>query len=192
LSVPAPDEPATYIIPCLFRSPQIAEYHRELVDSIADRFGFTFTRCQRIPAHFTLKYHFITEEIARVETLLEQYVSRHLPAPVEVGGFGHFDEDVVFVEVRLSDDAKRVLSGLTAALRTLPWMPWSTHDAEHLHPHMTVVEFCRPRFTEVWEWVKTRERHFPAELDNVTILRKAGEEGGIDLWAVHRSFTLVG
>jgi 2'-5' RNA ligase len=190
--MPAADELATYIIPCLFRSPQIAEYHRELVDSIAHGFGYTFTRRQRIPAHFTLKYHFTTGEIARVETLLEQFVSRHPPTPVELGGFGHFDENVVFVEVRLSDDAKRVLSGLTAALRTLPWMPWSAHDAENLHPHMTVVEFCRPRFTEVWEWVKTRERHFPAELDNVTILRKAGEEDGIDRWAVHRSFTLVG
>ncbi len=190
--MPVPDEPATYIIPCLFRSPQLVEYHRELVDSIADLFGLTFTRRQRIPAHFTLKYHFTTGEIARVETLLEQVVSRHRPPPVEVGGFGHFEADVVFVEVRLSDDATRVLSELTAALRPLPWMSWSAHDAENLHPHMTVVEFCRSRFTEVWEWVKTRERHFSAALDNVTILRKAGEEDGIDLWTVHRSFTLVG
>jgi 2'-5' RNA ligase len=180
LSVPDPDEPATYIIPCLVRARQIAEYHRELVDSIADRFGFTFTRRQRIPAHFTLKYHFTTGEIVRVETLLQQFVSRHPPTPVEVGGFGHFDEDVVFVEVRLSDSARRVLAGLTSVLRTLPWMSWSAHDAEQLHPHMTVVEFCRPRFSEVWEFVKTRERHFPAELDNVTILRQVGESEGVD------------
>jgi len=190
--VPAADESARFIVPCLFRSPQIAEYHRELVDAIADRFGLSFTQRQRIPAHFTLKYHFITNEIQRVEGLLEDFVSRYSSTPVEVGGFGHFDEDVVFVQVRLSDGAQRVLTGLFAALRTLPWMPWSAHDAEHLHPHMTVAELCRPRFAEVWEFVKTRERRFAAQLDNVTILRQVGEEEGIDRWAIHRSFTLVG
>lgn len=69
-------------------------------------------------------------------------------------------------------------------------MPWSAHDAEQLHPHMTVAEFCRPRFPEVWEFVKARERRFTTALDSITILRKVGEDDGIDLWAVHRSFTL--
>jgi len=27
-------------------------------------------------------------------------------------------------------------------------------------------------------------------IDNVTILKKGGETGGMDLWAVHRSFNL--
>ena len=184
------DEPARYIIPCLFRSPQIVDYHRELVDEIADRFGLTFTQRQRIPAHFTLKYHFTTSEIERVEELLEELASGHAPAPLEVGGCGHFGEEVVFVEVRLSDDAKRVLAALFAALRTLAWMPWSAHDAEHLHPHMTVAEFCGPKFSEVWKFVQPREHHFAAQIDNVTILKRIGEEDGIDLWTIHRSFTL--
>ena len=64
------------------------------------------------------------------------------------------------------------------------------HDAEHLHPHMTGAEFCRPRLPEVWEFVKTRERRFTTALDSITILRKVGEDDSIDLWAVHRSFTL--
>jgi len=184
------DEVARYIIPCLFRSPQIVDYHRVLVDAIADRFGLTFTQRQRIPAHFTLKYHFTTSEIGRVEELLEELASRHAPAPLEVGGLGHFGEEVVFVEVRLSDDAKGVLAALLAALRTLAWMPWSPHDAEHLHPHMTVAEFCRPKFSEVWEFVRAHERRFTTALDNATILRQVGEADGVDQWTIHRSFRL--
>ena len=184
------DEVARYIIPCLFRSPQVVDYHRELVDAVADRFGLTFTQRQRIPAHFTLKYHFTTCEIGRVEELLEEFASMHAPAPLEVGGFGHFGEEVVYVEVRLSDDAKRALAALFAALRTLAWMPWSAHDAEYLHPHMTVAEFCRPKVSEVWEFVKARECRFTTTLDNATILRQVGEVDGVDLWAVHRSFRL--
>jgi 2'-5' RNA ligase len=69
-----------------------------------------------------------------------------------VGGFGHFDEDVVFVEVSLSETARRSLETLVAALRTLPWMAWDPFDAENLHPHMTIAEQCRPRFAEVWDY----------------------------------------
>jgi len=71
--VPSAHDTAKYIIPCLVRSPQIVEYHRELVDEIAERFGLTFTQRQQIPAHFTLKYHFTTEEIGQVEELLEAF-----------------------------------------------------------------------------------------------------------------------
>ena len=170
----------------------IVDYHRELVDAIAERFGLTFTQRQRIPAHFTLKYHFTTEEIGQVEERLNAFTRGHPAAPVDVGGFGHFDEDVVFVDVRLSEAARGTLAALISMLRTLSWMPWSAHDAEHLYPHMTIAERCRPRFAQVWEFVRTRERHFPTTFDNVTILRKAGESDGVEQWAVHRSFGLVG
>lgn len=179
----------TYIMPCLLKPP-VVEYHRALVDDIADRFGLTFTRQQAIPAHFTLKYHFATADIQGVETVLEAFARAQSRTPITVGSFGHFDEDVVFVEVSLSDAARRSLEALIAALRTLPWMPWSPFDAERLHPHMTIAERCRPRFAELWDYLKPFERRFTAWLDNVTILRKTGERDGMDLWTVHRSFEL--
>ena len=176
-------------MPCLL-PPPVQAYHKELVDLVAERFGLTFTQRQAIPAHFTLKYHFTTPEIGQMEALLDDFVRRHRRAPISVGGFGHFAEDVVFVDVQLSAEARRVLEALVSALRTLPWMSWDQFDAERLHPHMTIVERCRPRFAEICEFVETRERRFTAWLDNVTILKKMGETDGMDLWAVHRSFNL--
>jgi len=98
--------------------------------------------------------------------------------------------DVVFVDVQLSDAARRVLEALVSALRTVPWMSWDRFDAENLHPHMTIVERCRPRFAEVWELLKTRERRFTAWFDNITLLKKVGERDGMDLWTIHRAFNL--
>jgi 2'-5' RNA ligase len=132
-----------YIMPCLMPPPILA-YHRELVDLVAERFGLTFTRRQAIPAHFTLKYHFTTPEIGHVEALLDDFIRKHRRTSITVGGFGHFVEDVVFVDVQLSDAARRVLEALVSALRTVPWMSWDRFDAENLHPHMTIVERCRP------------------------------------------------
>jgi 2'-5' RNA ligase len=178
-----------YIMPCLLKPP-VVEYHRTLVDDIADRFGLTFTRQQAIPAHFTLKYHFGSADIQAVEDLLEQFARTQSRTPITVGGFGHFDEDVVFVEVSLSQAALRSLEALTAALRTVPRMPWSPFDAERLHPHMTIAERCRPRFAELWSYLEPFERRFTTWLDNVTVLRKTGERDGMDFWTVHRTFEL--
>ena len=178
-----------YIMPCLLSS-TIGDYQRELVRVIAERFGLTFTQRQSIPAHFTLKYHFTTPEIGQVEALLEDFARSQRRTPIVVGGFGHFLEDVIFVEVELSPAARRIHEALVSALRTLPWMAWDQFDAENLHPHMTIVERCRPRFGEVWEFLKLRERRFTTWLDNVTILKKVGETGDMDLWTVHRRFDL--
>ena len=122
-----------YIMPCLLPS-SIGDYQRELVDVIAERFGLTFTQRQAIPAHFTLKYHFTTPEIGQIELLLEDFVKRHCRTPITVGGFGHFFEDVVFVEVELSAAAQRAFDALVSALRALPWMSWDEFDGEKLHP----------------------------------------------------------
>jgi 2'-5' RNA ligase len=178
-----------YIMSCLLKPP-VVEYHRGLVDDIADRFGLTFTQRQAIPTHFTLKYHFTTTDIGAVEALLEEFARTQRGTPIIVGGFGHFDEDVVFVEVSLSEAARRSLDALIAALRTLPWMAWDPFDAESLRPHMTIAERSRPRFAEVWDYLKPFERRFAARFDNVTILSKTGERDGMDLWAVHRTFDL--
>jgi 2'-5' RNA ligase len=172
--------------------PAIATYHRELVDLVAERFGLTFTQRQAIPAHFTVKYHFVTSRLVELEVLLEDFARRYPPAPLTVGGFGHFFEDVVFVEVALSPAAQSALDALIRALRALPWMTWQRHDAEQLHPHMTVAEGTRDRFREVWDFCRGRERRFPGAFDNITILRKRGEADGMDLWEVHRSFRLEG
>ena len=176
-----------YILPCFFAGP-VREYHQALVDEIATRFDVPFTRRQAIPAHFTLKYHFDTADIAPVEELLEAFARANRPTSLEVGGFRHLDEDVVWVDVALSAAARATLAALHAALRRLAWLPWGPHDGEHLRPHMTVAEYCRPRFADLWAYLPARERHFDAVFDNVTLLRQVGEEDGITRWGVYRAF----
>lgn len=180
-----------YILPCFLPSP-IREYHGALVDEIATRFDLPFTRRQAIPAHFTLKYHFETGDVGPVERLLAEFAAAHAAQPVTVGDLNHFDEDVLFATVTPSPAARVLLTDLFAALRALPWMPWSPHDGANLRPHMTIAEYCRPRFAEVWRHLEGRARRFDAALDNLTLLRQTGETDGVTFWTVHRRFDLVG
>jgi 2'-5' RNA ligase len=183
--------PGRYILPCFFGG-AVRAYHRALVEEIAARFDLPFTLRQDIPAHFTVKYHFETADIAPMEALLDAFAHAQHPAPVEVGGFGHFDEDVAWVNVALSAAARATLASLHDALRGLPWLSWGPHDGEHLRPHMTVAEGCRSRFADLWAYLPARERHFEAAFDNVTLLRQVGEEDGITRWAVARAFPFGG
>ena len=181
-----------YILPCLLPS-FVGEYHRALVDELATRFDLRITQRQAIPAHFTLKYHFETDDITPVETLLADFAGRHPTVPVTVGDFDHFDENVVFATVTLSPAAQTLLEALFTELRRLAWMPWGPHDGPHLRPHMTLAEDCRARFAEVWRHLAGRARHFPAAPDNLTLLRQTGaDEDGLARWTLHRTFTLAG
>ncbi len=68
-----------YILPCLLGD-LIRECHRDLVEEIATRFDLPFTQRQAIPAHFTLKYHFETPDIAPAEELLDRNPRDAVPA----------------------------------------------------------------------------------------------------------------
>ena len=154
---PRPGDPCATSSPASSAAP-FAEYHQALVDEIAARFDLPFTRRQGIPAHFTLKYHFETDDIAPVEALLAGFARAHAAAPVDGGrlrplrrGRGLCDGDALAGRARCA----RRPSPRSAAC---PGCPWSPHDGERLRPHMTVAEFCRPRFAEVWRFLQRPRR----------------------------------
>src|SRR5262245_28964300 len=130
-----------YIIHCLLTGP-VVEYHRRLVEQIADRFALPFTRDQALPPHFTLKYDFETSDISVVERLANSFCRTHTRTLVRVGGSGAFPPNVAFLNVALSEEARQVFGHFLGELRTLPWLTWSPYDGESLHFHATVAERC--------------------------------------------------
>jgi 2'-5' RNA ligase len=178
-----------YAIHCLLYGP-VVEYHRGLVQAVADRFGLGFTRDQGLPSHFTLKYEFETEDVAPVERLVERFCEAYAKTPVTVGGFGEFPPDVAFLEVHLPPEAREVFGEFVRELRGLPWMPWSPYDGENLRFHATVAERCGPRLREVREFLREREATFPGWFDNITLLVQTGLIDGISRWAIHQGFAM--
>jgi 2'-5' RNA ligase len=110
-----------YSLACLLEGPA-AEYQQRLVREIADRFDLRFTLEQAIPPHFTLKYHFETEEIDTVEQIVSRFCTTHAKKAVEIGGFGEFAPDVAFLKVQLSPAAQTTFEAFLVELRHIPWM----------------------------------------------------------------------
>ena len=55
---------------------------------------------------------------------------------------------------------------------------------------MTVAERCGDRFDQAWTLAATRQQHFEAELDNITLFRHDGERDALPIQTLHRAFTL--
>ena len=179
-----------YIIHSLFKGP-IREYQQGMVDEIQTWFGLTFTKEQGLQPHFTLKYWFETDDLPPLESLTARFADGHKREPIRVGGFDHFDREVIFTRVILSDSARNLYLQFISELRKLTCMTWVRFDAERLHFHSTIAEKSGAKFEDVWTFLQGKERHFDSHFDNISILRQSGyTDSGLDLWELEREFTL--
>lgn len=180
----------TYILHAPLGEP-FRTQHRNLVNDVAARFNLRYTQRQAIEAHFTLKYHFETDSIGELEEMLRSFCAAQESFEVYIGGWNHFGRDVVYVDVLLSKEGRAMVKALTDLLRTLPWMQWSPHDAENLHPHATIAERCGWEFEDVLAYLSPRAVYSTQVVDRLTIVKQVGMDGDVTLWEEHASFPLA-
>jgi hypothetical protein len=179
-----------YGIVCLLKG-EFEKYHHQMVDEIASHFDLKITKELNIPTHFSIKYLFETEDIKEIEEIIEKFCETHKKTPVKLGGFGNFPfEKVVFIEVKLSEVAKRIFFEFISELRKVKWMIWDKYDAENLYFHSTIAEECDEKFEAVREFVQGKEKYFDYWFDNITILRLEYENQKLVKWEVHKSWLM--
>jgi 2'-5' RNA ligase len=177
-----------YIVNCKLRT-GFDEYQKALVNAIYEKFGLEITKEEKLPAHFTLKYWFETENIRKIESVFEKFARTHKKTPVSVGRVNSFPPKVIFIDVRLSDDAKKVFFELINELRKIPWMPWDKYDAENLHFHSTIAEECNEKYGAVMKFIQSKElQQFDCWFDNITIMKNVGGTKYFGKWEVYKTF----
>jgi len=178
-----------YILHCLL-PPEIVQFHRNLVNEIAEETGLRLTQLQGLSAHFTLKYYFRTSDIQPVESAIEAFCRTAKSAPVRLEGLGNFNENVLFFDVQLSEEAKITFLGLNETLAAFKWMQWDQYDRGNIHFHMTIAEECGDKFESAFRIASARNRSFDVALDNITILRETEVRDGIDYWEIYKKLPI--
>jgi 2'-5' RNA ligase len=179
-----------YIVNCQLRN-GFNEYQKSLVDEICKKFDLKITQEENLPAHFTLKYWFDTKNISDIERIFEQFVQMHKKFPVKAGGFDSFSPKVIFINLELSNEAKKNFSDLISELKKVSWMPWDKYDAENLHFHSTIAEECDEKFDAVWNFIQSKEpQYFDCWFDNITIMKQVGGTKYFGKWQIHKSFEI--
>jgi 2'-5' RNA ligase len=176
-----------YAILCLLKG-DVESYQHDLVNDIYEKFDLSETKEQDLPTHFTLKYSFQTDDIKEIETLIGAFCKKHNKTSIDVGGFSSFPPKVIFIDVKLSKQAKVVFLDFISELRKVKWMTWDKYDGEGLHIHSTIAEECDHKFYSVLRFINNKEKHFDCWFDNITILKKIGNKGKLDMWEVYKSF----
>lgn len=174
-----------YVIVCLIKG-EALQFHEKLVEEICYK---NKVKRQHLPAHFTIKAPFETDEIGPIEELTAEYCKKHAKTKIDIKDFGNFRDSVVFMAVNPSDAALKVHDDYIDLLKEIPWLEWKNNESKGKNKtfHCTLVAKLFPqKFQPIWEHVSGLNCDFHTYFDNISIL--SWEK---DRWVTYREFNFA-
>lgn len=175
-----------YIIISLL-SGEVESYHQKLVEEISEKFGADFLAKQKAPTHFTLKDIFETEDIREVEQVLEAFAREHRAAVITLEGYNRFDDNVIFMDIELSEEARALFESFIETLKEISWMQWGPYDAEERKFHCSLAYFdIKDKYKDICRFLLSRYSYsFEAHFDNISIFQQVE-----DSWILYKSYSI--
>jgi 2'-5' RNA ligase len=169
-----------YVIVCLIKGEALT-FHEKLVSDICDKFK---VKRQRLPAHFTIKAPFESNDINDLEKLTEEFCGARAEVDIKIDGFGHFREDVVFMDVKTSKEAVAVHDAYIDVLKAIPWLEWKRNEGKGKVFHCTLVsKIPSGKFNDIWNYASRFSCYFETAFNNIAILRWEK-----DRWVTHKEY----
>ena len=106
-------------------------FNNNLRKEVYEKFS---VKSSKLPAHFTIKSPFETDDISLLEDVLDKFSKENYSQPYKVKGYDHFDDRVVYMKVFMSNEGKILHDNLIDTFRFLS--PTQT-------PSQT-LQFCSP------------------------------------------------
>jgi 2'-5' RNA ligase len=156
-----------YVIVYLIEG-EALKFHEKLTNDICSRFN---VKRQRLPAHFTIKAPFETEEIDELEKLTEEFCLDNKVADIKIQDFGHFQKNVVYMDVLPSSEAIKVHDNYIDLIQTLPWLEWKSNEGKGRIFHCTLIsKIPYGVFADIWAYIVKINCSFKLSFDNISIL----------------------
>ncbi len=174
-----------YFIGCLVRG-KAETYQQDLIENICRRFDVRNLN-NHVPAHFTLKSPFQTENISVIEGLLCEFCAQQKAAKIVIDGIGSFGEHIIFLD-GTSKDGEQVFRRLIKELQKIEWMQFREYELTDVNFHSTLARSRdKKQFEKIMQFLESEKPIFDVQFDNITIF--ANIEGK---WSVYREFRLAG
>lgn len=160
------------------------DFNNNLRREVFKKFG---AKSSKLPAHFTIKAPFEYEgDLNELENTLIEFTKIEKKEPLEIKGFDHFDDRVVFMKVNMSKEAKAVHDRLIDDMSKIDYINFDKKDGKNKLFHVTVSsKRIQPIFTELWEYVSKLSCDFRGEFDNISIFKWVD-----NTWMLHKEFIL--
>lgn len=161
------------------------EYHHDLCIRLSELFDIRYLP-DTIPSHVTLKAPFDAAEISGVEAILDGFSREQKKPKIKLEGIGHFNNRVIFIDSKPSNEMVEMHKRLFSKLKQLNWMKFGDFEGDNAHFHVTVAsKGIEDKFDKLWIYAKKENPSFELDVDNISILK---HENG--RWKVYRQYNL--
>jgi 2'-5' RNA ligase len=163
---------------------EAGDFNNNLRKEVFKKFG---AKSSKLPAHFTIKAPFEhDEDISDLENILKEFSSNERKSPLEIRGFDHFGDRVVFMKVLMSKEGKEVHDKLIDTMGKLPYIDFDKKDGKDKVFHITVSsKRINHVFTDLWEYVNKLSCNFQSEFNNIGIYKWEN-----NTWILHKEYLL--
>ena len=142
-------------------------------------------RGSKLPPHFTIKAPFETDDIHDVEKTIEGFSERNFKTKYVINGFNHFNKRVVYMNVEMSEEAKKVHDELIDELEKVN-VTFDKKDGKDKIFHITLAsKNVQTNFELIWHYILDFNCYFELYFDNIEIYKLQNNK-----WMLYRCFSL--
>jgi 2'-5' RNA ligase len=178
-----------HIVAHLIRG-EAEKYHQNLTKDLTEKFD-TFPIHDRIQPHLTLKRWFEIDDVGMdaVYKTIDNFVNSHNQCDYELKSFGHFGEEVVYLDVTPSKEMLVLVKDLKNELHRIEKLTFDEFDDLENDFHATLVFGALKSFNyrQVWDYLgKLSQPNFEMKFNNIAVLKKPVDKWIIDkVWEIN-------
>ncbi|MBC2581009.1 2'-5' RNA ligase family protein [Clostridium sp. DJ247] len=171
-----------YVIVCDLKG-VASNFHNKITEDVCSRFN---KKRQKLPAHITLKAPFETDKIYELIPVLEKFANKYIAAPIEIKGYGKFRQDVIYMNVKVSEETKKMHDDLFDELNKIPWISFKKNEGKDRVFHCTIVsKSIGDKFYEIWDYLNQFPCDFHEMFNNISLY-----EWKDNTWVIYKVFKL--
>ena len=142
-------------------------------------------KSSKLPAHFTIKAPFEYDgDISDLEEIIEEVCRNETVTHYEIKGFNHFDNRVIYMDVKMSNEGKKIHDKLIDKMSKLPYISFDKSDGKDKIFHVTLSsKRIQKIYSELWNYINKFTCKFNCTFDNITIYRWEN-----NTWVMHKEF----
>lgn len=143
-------------------------------------------KSSKLPAHFTIKSPFESENISFLEDTLSDFSRKHKSCNYNIKGYGHFDNRVIYMDVIMSIEGKILHDELIDELDKINYISFKPTEGKDKIFHVTVSsKKIQNIFDKLWSYVSVIPCDFNCNFDNICIYKWEN-----NTWKLHKEYSL--
>ena len=162
------------------------KYAEKLIKDVAKKFNVNYCYSRRQPAHITLKYRFETNDVGKIEKLIEIVCKNNKSSYFEIGGIGNFSKNALILKVKPSKEMVKFEKELVKTLKDYKGDLGKYDKSLYKNLHVGIAHHdIEDKFSEIKTYLKRYNRKFKAKFDKVCLIKKPK-----DRWIIKKRYCL--